>query len=118
MYLYEICCSVSGGKVPENLANKHPRNMNHARWLATANSILRLYVATESLDVNLIIKITFISKMYADLWFRIKCRPQVESGPTHLFHMLNALRGMRLLIYGKKNQYFSVLPMNGNLKIL
>ena len=30
MYLYEVCCSVSGGIVPESLAKKHPGNISHA----------------------------------------------------------------------------------------
>ena len=47
MYLYITCCSVSGGIVPESLANNHPGSMSHARWLTTANNniILLLYDA-------------------------------------------------------------------------
>ena len=70
--------------MPESLANKHPGNMNHALWFTTDYRILRLYVATEFPDENLLIMLNFILKVYAKMWFRIKRRPQV--------HMLNALR--------------------------
>ena len=36
--------------------------------------------------------VNLILKMYAELWFRIEYRPQVQNGPTHLFQMLNALQ--------------------------
>ena len=82
---------VIGGIVPESLAYKHPGNMSHASYLATTNRILRLYVAAESPDENLLITVNFMLKVYAQVWFRIKCRPQFQNGPTHLFHMLNAM---------------------------
>ena len=46
MYLYEICWLISSGIVPESLSKRHPGNISHARWLTTANRLLRLYVAT------------------------------------------------------------------------
>ena len=76
--------------MPESSANNHPGNMSHARWLTTTNRILRLYVATEAPDENLLIVTNFILKVHAEMGFKIKCRPQVQSGPTHLFHILNA----------------------------
>ena len=92
MYLYEICWLVSSGIVPESLAKRHPGNMSHARWLTTANRLLRLYVATESRDENLLLLVNFILKMYAEMWFRKKCIPQVQNGLVNLFLMLNAMR--------------------------
>ena len=72
MSLYETWWIVSGGIVPESLAKRHPDNMSCARWLTTANRLLRLYVATESRDENLLWLVNFILKMYADMWFRKK----------------------------------------------
>ena len=64
--------------MPESLENKHHGNMSHACRLTTANRILRLYVATESPDANLLIMVKFLLRMYAKMWFRIKCRHQVH----------------------------------------
>ena len=63
MYLYEISYSVSSEIVPESLVNKHPANTNYARWLPTANKVLRLFVATESLGENLLIPVNIILKV-------------------------------------------------------
>lgn len=45
-YLHDICCAISSGEFSEQLANRSPGKLNHARWLTTANRILRLYVST------------------------------------------------------------------------
>ena len=92
MYLYEIFCLVSNGIMPESLAKRHPRNVSHARWLTTANRLIRLYVATESRDENLLLLVNFILKVYAEMWFRKKCILQVHNDLVHLFLMLNYLR--------------------------
>lgn len=41
-YLYEICLAIGEGVVSPQLASKQPGKMSHARWLTTANRILRL----------------------------------------------------------------------------
>ena len=65
MYLYEICWLVSSGIVPESLAKRYPGNMSHARCLTTANRLLKLYVATESLDENLLLLVSFLLKRHS-----------------------------------------------------
>ena len=45
-YLYEIHTAVSTGIIPEGLASRSPGCLNHARWLTTANRLLRIYVST------------------------------------------------------------------------
>ena len=82
----------SSGIVPDSLAKRHPGNMSNARWLTTANRLLRLYVATESRDKNLLLLVNFILKLYAEMWFGRKCIPQVQKSLVHLFLMLNALK--------------------------
>ena len=87
MFLYKIFCSVCSRIVSESLANKHHCNMSHARWFTTAIMILRIYVDTESTDENLLIIVKLILKVYAEILFRLKCRPHVQSGLTNLYHM-------------------------------
>jgi len=43
-YLFDMCRAVSCGVVPEELANRSPGKMHHARWVTTGNHILRLYI--------------------------------------------------------------------------
>ncbi|KAK4883739.1 hypothetical protein RN001_000010 [Aquatica leii] len=52
-YLYEICSGISKGIISLSLSKKDPGKMSHARWLTTANGILRLYVSTEFPSTNL-----------------------------------------------------------------
>ena len=94
IFLYDFCCSVFSGIVPESIANKLPGFMCHARWLTSVKRMLRLYVATESLVDNILLLVNFISKVYAEMWFRIKCRQQVQDGPARSFHELDAQRDL------------------------
>jgi hypothetical protein len=45
-YLYDMCKAVSTGKISQELENRSPGKLSHARWLTTANKILRLYTTT------------------------------------------------------------------------
>ena len=42
-YLYDIATAVSSGHCSLNLSECSPGKLSHARWLTTANRILRLY---------------------------------------------------------------------------
>lgn len=64
-YLYQICCAIRDGCCSEALTKRDPRKLNHARWLTTANRILRLYVATCSPSQHLLLLVQFIMKVYA-----------------------------------------------------
>ena len=45
-YLLNIHETVSSCLVSKDLGKRSPGNLNHARWLTTANHILRLYIST------------------------------------------------------------------------
>lgn len=89
-YLYDICNAVSCGKISQELENRSPGKLSHARWLTTANRILRLYVATTTPTQTLIELATFIVKVYAPSWFRIKCNPNVTNGATNLWETIKS----------------------------
>lgn len=91
-YLYEIHESVSKGLISEDLAYRSPGNLNHARWLTTANRLLRLYVATETPNENLQSLCHFVMLVYIPMWFEIKTKPFVEDGPKHIFQSLRLVR--------------------------
>ncbi|GBP43074.1 hypothetical protein EVAR_96336_1 [Eumeta japonica] len=91
-YLYKIVEAVSTGTFPNDLANKSPGKMSHARWLTRANRILRLYASVETPSENLITLATYIVRVYAPVWFAIKTHPSCKDGPRHLFKLIELTR--------------------------
>lgn len=109
-YLYEMCHAISSGYVSRDLALRAPGNMSHARWLTTANRILRLYVASEAPSANLLSLTTFVMRVYAPMWFLIKSRQYVQDGPIVLFHTLKAIREFDIKV---KKIVIPVVQRNG-----
>lgn len=91
-YLYNMVLAVSSGVCSESLKNSNPGKMVHSRWLTTANRILRLYISTADPTENLIILAEFIMKVYAPMWFTIKCDPSCLSGAKHLHKSIQLSR--------------------------
>ncbi|CAH1111453.1 unnamed protein product [Psylliodes chrysocephalus] len=90
--LFDICLSIREGYCPDNLSKKDPGKMGHARWLTTANRLLRLYISTELLSENLILLANFVMKVYAPVWFSIKTQPSIQYGSVHLYEMIHKSR--------------------------
>jgi len=91
-YLLDICNAVRGGLCSDDLANREPGKMSHARWLTTANRILRLYIATENPTEQLKHLSEFVVKVYARLWFCIKSKPSCKYGSLHVWEMIHYSR--------------------------
>lgn len=92
LYLYDICKAVSCGVVSDELANKKPGKMHHARWLTTGSRILRLYVSTPKCLANLKNLATFVVTVYAPSWFRIRREGTLKNASKILWHTMIALR--------------------------
>ena len=54
------------------ICNSQSGTLNHARWLTTANQILRLYISSSQPSKNLKRISSFILNFYAPSWFKIK----------------------------------------------
>ena len=106
-YLYEICCAIRDGECCEQLAKKNPGKMSHARWLTTANRVLRLYLATLSPSENLRILTTFILKVYAPTWFQVKTKPLLTHGAVHFWKAIKASRDFPEAVIQIINKVFS-----------
>lgn len=91
-YLYKIVTAVITGIFLDDLKNKSPGKMSHARWLTRANRILRLYVSIEAPSENLCILTTYIVKVYAPTWFSIKTHPTCKDGAQHFWKLISASR--------------------------
>jgi hypothetical protein len=91
-YLLDICTAVMNGDCSVDLSRRDPGAMSHARWLTTANRILRLYAASECPSENLKTLATFVVKVYAPGWFRVKMNSSCKDGAINLWHMISASR--------------------------
>lgn len=87
-YLLMIYSAVSSGICPQNLAKMNPGKIHHARWLTTANRILRLYISTVAPSETLKILVQYIMKVYIPVWFQIKCNPSADQGAKHLHQLI------------------------------
>lgn len=110
LYLLEMCQAVSKGQCDDKLAKRKPGKICHSRWLTTANSILRLYIATDSPSDNLKILAEFVLKVYAPMWFNIKTQPHCIYGAKHL---LNTIKLSRYLPKSLKKVIDPVIQRNG-----
>lgn len=93
-YLLDMCHAVSSGECSVGLANRSPGKVHHARWLTTANRLLRLYVSTSDPSENLRCLVHYVMNVYARTWFSIRCRPSCAEGPKHLFGIMSFSRCM------------------------
>ncbi|GBP67308.1 hypothetical protein EVAR_97926_1 [Eumeta japonica] len=91
-YLFEITLAVITGSCADDLANKSPGKMSHARWLTKANRILRLYISTPTPSTNLIILAQYIVKVYTPVWFQIKTHSSCKDGSRHLWKLIESSR--------------------------
>ncbi|GBM24542.1 hypothetical protein AVEN_217122-1 [Araneus ventricosus] len=71
--------AISSGVGSSDLAKGQPGTLNLARWLTTANRILRLYISTSN---QLIILVVFTLRVYAPSWFRIKVHHSIKDGTS------------------------------------
>ncbi|GBN11797.1 hypothetical protein AVEN_47105-1, partial [Araneus ventricosus] len=71
-------------KCQPSLANETPGKLSHARWLTCANRLLRLYVSTRDPSEKYKEIARFTIKLYAPMWFYIKCNPSIVEAPIHL----------------------------------
>ena len=91
-YLYEICQAVSSGDCPTDLSNRDPGPISHARWITTANRLLRLYVGTKKPSAGLRIIVLFLQKVYSPMWFAIKTRYSCVDGSRLLWECVDKTR--------------------------
>ena len=59
----KIYKAVSSGWVSENLGNRSPGSLNHARWLTTASRISRLYLSKFHSEKHLVTLVNFVMKV-------------------------------------------------------
>ena len=104
-YLYQMCKSVIAGECSPKLLQTPPGAISHARWLTTANRVLRLYVSANEIDFNLddleTLKqlVHYIVGCYAPVYFDIKNKPSLTDGSRHYFQLVKLSRQLPQVVY-------------------
>ena len=93
-YLRDIILGISDGYIHDRLKTRSPGKLGYARWLTTANRILRVYVSTSIPSTNMIKLVKFIIYVYASSWFGIRSKPIFTKSPIQIFKMLRAVRDL------------------------
>ena len=91
-YLLEIHRAVSKGVVDDPVSKRDLGALNHSRRPTTANRLLRYYVTQANPFRNLILVAEYVMKVYAPMWFKIKCSPSVINGAKHLHETIKKTR--------------------------
>ncbi|GBN46669.1 hypothetical protein AVEN_1951-1 [Araneus ventricosus] len=91
-YILDICTAISSGVRSSVLVKRQPGTLNLARWLTTANRILRLYISTSDPSNELITLLVFILRVYGPSWFRIKVHHSIKHDARHLWHFISLSR--------------------------
>ncbi|GBL98494.1 hypothetical protein AVEN_111618-1 [Araneus ventricosus] len=91
-YLLDISYAVLTGVCSSGLSRRDPVPNSHARWLTTANGILRLYIGTEESFSELIQLVRNIMRVYCIAWFSIKMNHSFTSGSKHLWNVIKNSR--------------------------
>lgn len=93
LYLYRICHLVQNGfndqRYVAQLQTDQPGSISHARWLTTANRLLRLYVSEKFPSNNLTRLVKFVVNFYAPSWFYIKSNASCQQGSSNFFFMVS-----------------------------
>lgn len=92
-YGYNLVLCIMAGKVSQQILLLAIGKMSHARWLNTANRLMRLWVSKHMFKgkdlKNLEMIVEFIIAVYYPMWFDAKIKHHVTNGP-HL--VLNQIK--------------------------
>ena len=99
-HAYQLYLAVTSGNISKKLAETRCGPLNHARWLTTANRIMKLWMSCHNLTTqeksNLKSVVQWIVCCYYPIWFFIKCNSSFLNGP---YHVLKQVQYMKLLSY-------------------
>lgn len=109
-YLYDICQFISTKIDNKSIVTRSGGTLYHARWICTANLILRLYIGTAHPSEALKTLTVFIVQVYAPMWFNIKLNSSISDGPKNLFKSIEMSRFLPIHV---RNIIDPVIERNG-----
>ena len=92
LYLYDICHGLISGEIDESLAARSIGKQIQSRWNNSGSAIGRHYASEEEPSQRLIALTNIMVKLYAKMFFRIKCNPKAIDGARHIFEMISIAR--------------------------
>ncbi|GBN66939.1 hypothetical protein AVEN_173932-1 [Araneus ventricosus] len=72
----------------EALPSMNPSKLNKARWLTSANRILRLHIATKNTNMKFIEIVTYILTDYVVMQYRVRTQSSIADGSRHVFQTI------------------------------
>lgn len=94
--LFEYCKGISDGFVSEPWVHRKIGPVNHARWLTLAVRLLALYTRTTSPSMGLVQLASFICRVYAPTWFKVKQSGSLKDIPKLIFDIQHDINLYRL----------------------
>lgn len=91
-HLYDLFECVRTGRISDEIASRIIGPVHHARFLTLAISILRLYMSSMTPSSALSQLVHYVLKVYAPVFFSVKCLPKIYDGAKHLFLMFQGLK--------------------------
>lgn len=85
-YMEKMILSIKKGSCLEDLANRFTGKLSQSRWITTTNRILRFFVADPASNMKILME--FVVKVYARVWFVIKCKPSFKESAIHLWQII------------------------------
>ena len=83
--------AIHSKSVSDSLARRSPGKLGYARWLTTANRVLRVLISSVNPSENLCLITNFIIEVYARTWFDIKSNSNFTQAPIHIFNMIRRI---------------------------
>ena len=93
-YLRDALIAVSSGIVPPSFDKRSPGMLGYARWLTTANRIIRYYMSVIDPSETLIRLMKYIINVYSRMWFEIRYKPSIKNAAKHVFNMIKYLNSL------------------------
>ena len=91
-YLYKIIKATQSGVIDKTLLREKPGPMSHARWLATACRICKIFISQDQPCEELHLLTTFVICHYGPIWFSIKSNPWCTDGSKHFLEMIKLMQ--------------------------
>ena len=93
---YRLLCAVRSGKLSPELASMKCGHIVHSRWLTTGECLMMLWMCDHGLKGEVLRKlrliVNFVCNVYFPMFFEIKVKNSIISGPRHIITLLRLLR--------------------------
>lgn len=90
--MLDISRAVRSGTCPDDLHCREPGHIYKARWLTTANRILRLYISTSRPSTKFKEIVKHVLTVYIPMLFMIRMNKSIKDGSRHLFETIRRSR--------------------------